>query len=312
MTNLGITYLERHKYQEALPSLEKAASLAPDDASCQVRIGQAYLNLEQDDKAMAAFEKAIKISATPSIWNDIAYQLALKGSHLDLARRYAESAVSGTAARLRNVSLSQLSQRDLGLVISLGSYWDTLGWVAFSEGKLDLAETYVSAAWQLGRRGDEGDHLGQIYEKQGKKQEAERMYALALNARRPEPETRARLAALVGGENKVDAAVEEHRTDLHQERTFKMANSSKLEGSADFFILQGVGPDLGAILEDVAFVNGNEKLKALTDEVRSAKLSQKFPEQEPVKIVRRGILSCKANSDCEFELMLPDDVRSVD
>src|ERR1019366_10260486 len=36
---------------------------------------------------------------------------------------------------------------DLGLVSSLESYWDTLGWVAFGEGKLDLAEKYVSAAW---------------------------------------------------------------------------------------------------------------------------------------------------------------------
>jgi len=312
LTNLGIAYLETHKYEEALPALEKAASLATDDADCQVRVGQAYLNLGQDDKAMAAFDKAVKISAIPLVWNDIAYQLTLKSAHLDLARRYAESAVSGTSARLRNVTLDQLKQRDLGLVSSLESYWDTLGWVAFAEGKVDLAEKYVSAAWQLGTRGEEGDHLGQIYEKQGKKEEAQHLYALALLGRRPEAETRSRLAALVGGEGKVDAVVERCRKDLQQERTIKLSNTSKLAGNADFFILQSASHGSTATLEDVAFVKGDEKLKALTDALRNARYTQKFPDETPVKIVRRGTLSCKADADCTFELAPPYNVKSVD
>ncbi len=313
LTNLGIAYLETHKYEEALPELEKAASLATDDANCQVRLGEAYLNMGQDDKAIAAFDKAVKISATPLVWNDIAYQLTLKSAHLDLARRYAESAVSGTSARLRNVSLDKLKRRDLELVSSLESYWDTLGWVAFIEGKLDLAERYVSAAWQLGTRADEGDHLGQIYEKQGKKEEAQHLYALALSGRRPEPETRSRLAALVGGDGKVDAVVEKYRNDLQQELTIKLGNTSKLDGTADFFILQSSGQGSAATLEDVAFASGDEKLKALIDELRSARYSQTFPDETPVKIVRRGTLSCKAgSSDCTFLLALPADARSVD
>ena len=312
LTNLGITYLETHRYEDALPELEKAASLAPDDANGQVRLGEAYLNLGQDDKAMAAFDKAVKISATPLIWNDVAYQLSLKSSHLDLAQRYAESAVSGTSARLRNVSLGQLSQRDLGLVVRLESYWDTLGWVAFSEGKLSLAEKYVSAAWQLGERAEEGDHLGQIYEKQGKKQEAQRLYALALNTREPEPETRVRLAALVGGDDKVDAVLERYRDDLRQERTIKVGNTSKVDGNADFLVLQSSDLGTTAIVEDVSFVKGSEKLKSFTDELRKAAFSQKFPDEIPVKILRRGTLSCKRDADCTFELVVPEDVKSVD
>lgn len=312
LTNLGIAYLETHKYEEALPELEKAASLAPDDADCQVRLGQAHLNLGQGDKAMTAFDKAVKISATPSVWNDIAYQLTLKNVHLDLAQRYAESAVSGTSARLRNISLGQIKQRDLRLVSSLDNYWDTFGWVAFIQGKLDLAEKYVSAAWHLGARGDEGDHLGQIYERQGKKEEAQHLYGLALTGRRPEPETRSRLAALIGGEGKVDTVVERYRNDLQQERTIKLSNTSKLDGNADFFILQSAGQGSAATLEDVTFVSGDEKLKALIDELRSATYSQKFPDETPVKIVRRGTLSCKTGSDCTFLLAMPDDVKSVD
>lgn len=312
LTNLGIAYLETHKYQEALPPLEKAAALAPDDAEAKIRVGQVYLNLGQDDKAMAAFDDAIKISATPQVWNGIAYQFALKGVHLDLARRYAESAVTSTAARLRNLSLDQLKQRDLSLVPALGGYWDTLGWVAFAEEKYDLAEKYVAPAWQLDASGEIGDHLGQIYEKQGKKDDAERIYALAMTTLRPQPETRERLAALAGGDAKVDALVEKHRDDLQRDRTLSVHNPAKLDGKAEFFILLSPGKGAEASVQNVLFVSGSDKLKPLADALRAAKFTQAFPDDTPVEIVRRGKLSCQPDADCTLLLVLPGEVRSVD
>src|ERR1700688_381000 len=151
--NLGAMYEEWHKYDLAVTELEKAASLTPEDPALQVSLGNAYLNLGQDDKALAAFDHAVELAATPLVWNNIAYQLALKDSHLDRAQQYAESAVSATAAELRNVSLDRLSNKDLPLVKSLIAYWDTLGWVHFGEGDLGKAEKYVAAAWELGHHG---------------------------------------------------------------------------------------------------------------------------------------------------------------
>src|SRR5580700_8154282 len=203
-SNLGAMYSEWHKYDEAVPELEKAASLIPDSdpgsAELQVSLGDAYLNLGQDDKALAAFDHAVELAATPLVWNNIAYQLSLKKAHLDRAQQYAESAVSATAAALRNISLDRVTQQELPLVSSLIAYWDTLGWVHFAEGDLDKAEKYVSAAWGLGHHGEVGDHLGQIYEKKGNKNRALQTYALSLNGLRPTPETRDRLASLAGGE----------------------------------------------------------------------------------------------------------------
>jgi tetratricopeptide (TPR) repeat protein len=163
--------------------LDKAASIRPNNATPQLDLGKAYLNLGQDEKAMAAFDKALTIAATPPVWNNIAYRLSLKKSHLDRAQQYAESAVSATAANLRTLSLEKLNRRDLGNVFALAIYWDTLGWVAFAGGKLDIAERYVSAAWQLGGDAEEADHLGQIYEKRENKSEAAHLYALAMAAR---------------------------------------------------------------------------------------------------------------------------------
>jgi tetratricopeptide (TPR) repeat protein len=310
---LGSMYSEWHKYAEAAPELEKAASLTPDNPELQVSLGDAYLNLGQDDKALATFDHAVEISATPLVWNNIAYQLSLKKSHLDRAQQYAESAVSATTAALRNVSLDRLTPQDLPLVPSLIAYWDTLGWVYFSENNMDKAEKYVGAAWQLGQHGEVGDHLGQIYEKQGKKDLALRTYSLSLNGLRPIPETRDRLASLTGGSAKVDAAVAKYKDDLQQVRTVDLGKVAKETGSAEFFVLLSRGKGSDATVEAVKFTSGDEKLKVFTDALRTAEYRLSFPDDTPVKILRRGILSCStATGNCAFVLILPDDVRTVD
>jgi tetratricopeptide (TPR) repeat protein len=310
--NLGAMYAEWHKYAEAAPELEKAASLTPDNPELQVSLGDAYLNLGQDDKALAAFDRAVELSATPLIWNNIAYQFSLKKAHLDRAQQYAESAVSATAAALRNISLDNLSQQQLPLVPSLVAYWDTLGWIYFSEGNLDKAEKYVAAAWALGQHGEVGDHLGQIYEKAGDKVRAQRTYALALTGLRPIPETRERLAALADPKATSDSSASKARDGLQELRTIHLGKA-KETGNADFFILFGAGGGAMPSVEGVKFISGDEKLKSFAGALRSADYHVTFPDDTPVKILRRGILSCSTTTgDCMFVLMLPDDVRTVD
>jgi hypothetical protein len=106
--------------------------------------------------------------------------------------------------------------------------------------------------------------------------------------------------------------IENYRNKPDQERTVKLPNHSKLEGDAIFFILQSAAPNSTAIVEDVSFFKGSEKLKAFADELQAARYGQIFPDEAPVKILRRGDLSCKADADCTFVLSLPDDVKSVD
>jgi tetratricopeptide (TPR) repeat protein len=308
---LGSMYQESHQYEKAVPELEKAVSLKPDDAALQISLGDGYLNLGQDDKALAAFDRATEISATPDVWNNIAYQLSLKRSHLDRAQQYAESAVTAIANSLRNLSLDQVSNRDLAMVSELDANWDTLGWVYFARGDLEKAQKYVNAAWVLGQHGEVGDHLAQIYERMGNKGEAIRTYAMSLSGIRPSNETRSRLAALVGGEASVSSAVQQHEPDLEALRTIKLGKLATSEGTADFFVL--LTPESGmAKIEAVKFVSGEPKLKALAESLRRANLDFRFPDDVPTKILRRGVLSCSKSGECEFLMMLPEDVHSID
>lgn len=310
--NLGQMYAEWHKYDLALPELEKAASLSPDSPDLQVSLGDAYLNLGQDQKALAAFDHAVELSATPLVWNNIAYQLSLKKAHLDRAQQYAESAVSATAAALRNVSLDSLSQQELPLVSSLIAYWDTLGWIHFAEGNLPQAEKYVSAAWGLGHHGEVGDHLAQIYEKEGHKDQALETYALSLTGLRPTPETKERLTSLAGSESKADALISKYKDTLQSMRTIDLGKA-KENGNADFFVLLSGGEGYGTKVDAVKFISGDEKLKVYSEALKTADYHLTFPDNTPLKVLRRGTLACSTSSGkCLFVLTLPDDMRTID
>ncbi|MBV9341575.1 MAG: DUF3857 domain-containing protein [Acidobacteria bacterium] len=308
---LGGMYQESHQYQKAVPELEKAVSLKSDDAALQISLGDAYLNLGQDERALESFDRATEISATPEVWNNIAYQLSVKRTHLERAQQYAESAVTAVANALRNLSLDRLSDRDLAMISQLDANWDTLGWVYFARGDIQKAQKYVSAAWVLGQHGEVGDHLAQIYEKLGDRSGAIRTYAMSLSGIRPSNETRSRLAALLGGEATISSEVEHQQPYLQALRTVKLGKIAPLRGTADFFVLIMPGAG-GARIEAAKFVGGEEKLKPLAENLRTAQIDFPFPDDVPTKILRRGVLACSENRECDFVMTLPEDVHSVD
>jgi tetratricopeptide (TPR) repeat protein len=182
--------------------------------------------------------------------------------------------------------------------------------VYFTKGDLGKAEKYLTAAWALDQHSDIGDHLGQLYQKQGKRDDAIRLYAMALAAVRPEPEARTHLAALVG-EGKIDSTVDHYRDELARMRTISLGKVAKETASADFFMLvSNAAPS--TTVQGVKFVSGEEKLKIFSEALRGAKFNQPFPDDSPTQIVRRGTLSCsQTTGECGFVLLLPSDVNSV-
>lgn len=308
---LGALFLEQHRYSEAIPELDKATILAPDNAELEVSLGMALLNTGEKDKALEAFEKGVELSQTPVVWNNVAFALAEHNLELDKAAQYAESAIAATAANLRNIELSRLSLDDLNQVASIGVYWDTLGWVNFRKGDLDQAERYVRAAWLLNQHGEVGDHLAQIYEKRGDKQQAARMYAEAIAATHSVPETRARLIVLLGGNAGIDELVAKNKPELVKVRIFQAGDLLKQSARADFFVLLSAGAKNPKI-EAVKFISGSQDLRPFAERLRTLDFGPMFPDASPTKLVRRGTLACSATTgSCTFTLLLPEDVRTL-
>jgi tetratricopeptide (TPR) repeat protein/transglutaminase-like putative cysteine protease len=308
---LGGILLGQHKYAEAVPELDKASVLSPDNAGLQVGLGQAYLNTGETAKALAAFEKAAETSQTPDVWNNVAYNLADHKLDLEKAQQYAESAVSATAANLRNVELSNLTLDNLNAVASIGAYWDTLGWVYFQKGDDAKALEFIEAAWLLNQHGEVGDHLAQIYERRHEKDRAIQMYALAIAAPHSVPDTRARLVILLGGNTGIDALVKKDQPELVAMRKLQAGTLLKEDAEADFFVLLSPG-EKNAKADGVKFISGSEKLRPFAAQLRALNYGPMFPDASPIKLVRRGTLACSAaTGDCTFTLIRPEDVRTV-
>jgi tetratricopeptide (TPR) repeat protein len=314
--NLGLLLVEWRKYKEAIPELEQAISLNPDEEDdYQIGLGRAYANLGQPEKAAEAFDRAIKLSPEPLTWNNVAYFLALGNLHLDKAQQYAESAVASVATGLRNVELDRLTLENLTSVNSIGSYWDTLGWVHFKKGDLDLAEKYLMASWQLGQHSEVGDHLGQLSEKRGKKEEAIRWYALAAVGYRPVPEARENLTRLAGKE-KVESLLGKAKAELAESRAVKLGPLFKDEKErleAEFYIIAVPGAERFAQMAGTRFIRGAEKLRPLAAALKGAKYPMIFPDATATKLIRRGTLTCQPNNgECSFVLLPPEEITSVD
>lgn len=313
--NLGQMLVEWRKFKEAVPELEQAIALSPEEEFLHVSLGRAYLNLDQTEKAIESFDRAVKLAPGPPVWNDISYFLSVKKVQLEKAQQYAESAVTAIATELRNVELSRLTRDDLSDVGRISAYWDTLGWVHFQNGNLDLAERYVSAAWSLGQHSEVGYHLGQIQEKRGKAAEAVHLYAMATVANRLVPEARDSLERMVGKE-KSEAILKQATDDYRESRTISLGKSPKdfpNTTAGEFYVVLVPGSSGEARVAEVKFISGDEKLRILEGALQAASFNFRFPDERATKIIRRGSAFCQTKGgDCTFIMLSPEFITSID
>jgi len=309
LSALGTTLYDTKEFKEAVPVLESAVKLAPKEASIYLQLGYAYIGAGEEEKGLATYKKSLELNPTPDQYNSVGYYLAEANKELPLALEYAEKAVHDEEESSSKLDLSDLKREDLAFTNNLTAHWDTLGWVYFRMGNLEQAEKYMYPAWQSSQYPVMADHLGQIYEQQHKKQEALRMYRLALAASpagQESEETKTRLEHL-GGTTKSGRFGENGAEELSSLRSFELAKITSETASAEFFILFGTHGKV----DDVKFVSGSEKLKTAEKVLKSTNFKISVPDDGPEKLLRRGVLTCSALTGCQFVLYTPDLVKSV-
>ncbi len=300
---LGELLVSQHEYAAAIPELEKGGVLAPRNPEIQIALGRAYLNLDKIPEAANAFDHAARISATPPVLNEIAYELATRKIALDKAQKYAEAAVSATAEDLRGIDLDHATAQQIEESTRIGAYWDTLGWVYFQQGDAKKAEAYARAAWLLTFDGLAGDHLAQVYQKLGDKERAIKMCALALAAPNALPDTRARLTLLLGGNSRIDSLVARAKPELETSKTLPAGKfDGRKDARAQFLVLLSPADKMPRI-DGVRLLSGDPSLGALAGRLRSLDYGEIFPDASPIQIIRRGTLACSSKAgNCVFRL----------
>jgi tetratricopeptide (TPR) repeat protein len=309
LANLGVQLCARKRCGEAMPELEKALELSPGQARILLAQGKCDVDLGNTAKGIAEMEQAANKANSSSYWNEAAYRLTEQNVELDRAQKWSERAISIESAFLRDLSLDHVTPTQMKLVNATSNYWDTLGWVYFRMGKDDRALSYVDAAWRMHPTPTKGDHLGQIYEKLGRSEDAIHAYAMAVAATdlsmrgesSPEDlaEARERLTRIASPGADVADLIARGRAALASLNSISVENAAKRTGEADF-TMKIVG---GKIVEVQEF-KGDASFAPFSEILRKSSLPVLVPEGSGLEILRRGTLSCKTEtSECNFTLL---------
>jgi tetratricopeptide (TPR) repeat protein len=159
---LALIYARQRRAQEAVRLLEAAAAAHPRIALPLLELGQIHQRLGDDAAAAAAYRRALALEPdNPVALNNLAYALGKDPAHLEEAVELAERAFR-SAARSPAVA-------------------DTLGWLLYQKGDLERAEALLAqAAAGAPDSAEIRYHLGIVYARRGKKDEARRELERAL------------------------------------------------------------------------------------------------------------------------------------
>ena len=306
--NIGSALIRLKRYQEAVVELEEAVKKNPRSALIELRLGDAYARSGAPAKATETFHTVLELERTAGTLNEVAYEMAETNINLTEALQDAKECVDKIERQTEAISLDDLESGDLTDMVQLGAYWDTLGWVEFKLGNFSEAENFLKAAWNLTQAATEADHLGQLYEKQGKTKDAIHMYALAAGSVPGGASYRPDLDRLAPNRAAASKMENDARGELSKRRSISLPRHNGSKGTAEIFVLFTSDGSIKA----TKFISGPEQMKPLESEVKSAKFNVLFPDAGPERIVRRVITVCTPpDATCEFVLMTPDVVRTV-
>jgi len=285
-------------YAAAVPELA-AATKSNDTATTELELGVSYLGLGDKTNAMTALEQAASQSPSPGQMSSIARLLANQGVDLDQAHQLAATALTAIEGQLHDVEADNLSQQQATEEAALAQGWGTLGWIDLQQGDLAGAQEYLAAGWSLDQDPETADHLGRLYQKQGRKAAAERWFADALATGGPAPaDARTRLRALAGPG--ADALVNQERGAVSRVRMVAIPRQQLPDGSARFLVGFGPGPKVVG----VHFVSGDAPMRAAAGALAAAKFNIQIPRASVATVVVQGILDCEPSAtSCDFVLV---------
>jgi len=316
---LGEMLSDNQMYAEAVQVLERTRSLSPGSAKAQSALADAYFKNRQMEQGRSLLKKGLPASASPEDLGRAAYILADNNVELDLANIYAERALFQLEAESAATNDEAIG---IANTLNLGYLWDVMGWINFRLGHYQAAISSLEAAWLLSQRPEAGDHLGQAYEKLGRKEEAAHSYVLAGAAAFGDAEDiRKRYEALTGKKmGDVHTAPSRHGPnatakasdaspveELSRLRTVNITKSPHASANAIFSIVFSV--DRPA---EVKYLSGAESLEMLAGQISSAKFNVKFPDSSQVRLFRRGMMVCGSVTGCDVVLLLPGSVHDAD
>ncbi len=176
--------------------------------------------------------------------------------------------------------------------------WAREGWANFLQGETLEAMQYLNSAWLLSQSGTIANRMARALQKEGQREKARHMFALAAAAGGADAQSsRQELAKLSANPADADKEVSQAAAELLQMRTVKLSGGAS--GSATAKV--GLVFDNSDKPERAEYLSGDASLRATAEKLRDQNFPVKFPDVSSIKIVRQGTLSC-TGSECSLVL----------
>jgi hypothetical protein len=265
-------------------------------------MSQVLVDLNRKDEAAAAARSALDGTDNPMVLNNAAYTLSETGIDLPIAEEASRKSVDEYEEKTAAVETASANSQAFFDSQMLLAGWDTLGWILFKEGKLDQSRQFIYAAWRSSQQAENGDHLGQIDEAAGHKDEAAVDYALAQAAidKNTPPAVRRHIAESItrlkaagakpGPSNPVQA--------LQDLRTFKIKRPADASGWGSFRLEISTA----GVVESQQ-MSGEQHLAAIKPVVDAMKFPELLPPDSKAHLLRSAVISCSMGTTCEVVLV---------
>jgi len=291
-------------YDAALAALQKAAEQEPDNRSIQLEISEALIHLHRNDEAVAAAKSVLDGADDPGLLNDAAYMLSEAGTDLALAEDASRKSIAKLEEASATTTTAQVNSSAFARANLLVAGWDTLGWILFKEGKLDQAEPLLEASWRASLQAEVGDHLGQLYEAQGKKDEAMTAYGFAQTACNSNTQQDAH-AHITESVQRLKAAGAKQKSEtgtqaLQDLRTYKLSKPAGTSGWGTFRL----EITTAGVIESQQ-MSGDPHIAGVKPALDKMKFSALLPPDSKAHLLRSAVVSCSTAANCEV-VLVPD------
>ncbi|MBZ5551021.1 MAG: DUF3857 domain-containing protein [Acidobacteriia bacterium] len=301
--NLGVLLAQLGHDADARTELETAVSVPPDDPDTKLALAQVYTKLGENAKAQELL-KGLTGSAGGESGEDI-FAAALR-SDIDPAQTEtdAQQVLYDIGGQFDAGEFDRLGPSAFSSMRLVALAWSRMGWAKYLKGENLAAMQFLNSAWLLSQSGTVANRLGQVLEKQGQRDKARHLYALAVAAGGKDvPDSRERLGKL-GDAGAAEKEVAQAAGELVPARTVKLGAITTKTASARFNLVFDSSPRP----ERAEFVDGDESLRSAGEQLREKDFPVKFPDVSSVKVVTRS----GALRGCRVQRRIPADRKGTD
>jgi tetratricopeptide (TPR) repeat protein len=164
----GLANYQLGNYDEAIKMFSAGKDLVVDDdqllAEFYMHLGDTYSKMKQHESSDAAFDQSLALDAeNPYVLNNYSYYLSLRKERLEKAK--------------------EMSAKSLEISPGNKHYLDTYGWILYQMGEYEEAKVWIEQAIENNAAEDAVvlEHLGDVYYKLGKKDDALRLWKQAFD-----------------------------------------------------------------------------------------------------------------------------------